>query len=145
MRIILLPITTRRALIYCQRPTQVGSARPTLVDRATTRAAKLWIQWERSETRWQQLIVQYGNKALRRIPYEEWGLKSIPPRSTKYQATGEKTTVVELAYPSFLRRPEPVMETLRRLATERRAFHQQRLWLSVIGMVITLPIGILPM
>ncbi|KAI9739139.1 MAG: hypothetical protein M1834_007352 [Cirrosporium novae-zelandiae] len=57
-------------------------------DRMTSYASTKWIEWEHEpQGSMKRTITAYGNKALQRIPYEEWGLKSIPPLSTKRQNT----------------------------------------------------------
>ncbi|KAI9887234.1 MAG: hypothetical protein M1823_000982 [Watsoniomyces obsoletus] len=150
MRLLFLPITTRRALIYCQRLNIVAAETPRLLDRITARAARTWAQWERGPKRWQQLIVENGNKALRRIPYEEWGLKSIPPISARtlsvqpHEGKSERPSTVEVAFPASFLRPDRVMAALQKLAIERQSFHRKWLWWSVIGMPITIPIALIP-
>ena len=147
MRLFLLPISSRRNLIYCQRINQVTSRRLTLVDRATSRAAQLWVQWEKSDKRWQKSITEYGNKVFRRIPYEEWGLKSIPPLSTRRKAEelqGRETAPVSVTFPAARIPPGSINGILKTLATERQALHWKRLWWSVVGMPITAPIALIP-
>lgn len=155
MRLLFLPISTRRALIYCQRlnqTTQLTVERQTLVDRATTRAAQLWARLEKGDKRWQQLIVRYGNKALRQIPYEEWGLKSIPPMASRRMAEeaeraddkAKESEEVQVAFPSTVVGSSRVLDMLRSLATERQPFHTRWLWWSVVGMPITAPIALVP-
>jgi hypothetical protein len=179
MRLFFLPISSRRALLHCQRLNQAATGagrqeqqqqqqqqqqRQTLVDRLTARAAKKWVQWENGQRRWQQLVVKYGNKALRRIPYEEWGLKSIPPLSSRRKADGLLAQVgdadagpdkgkekdgdgarVDVAFPPTVVQPQSVLSSLRRLATQRQSFHKTRFWWCVVGMPITAPIALIPM
>lgn len=83
MRLFLLPISTRRALVYCQRPPSSAAEASSFLEKGRARAANLWASWEKKESGWQRKVVEYGNQALKRIPYEEWGLKSIPALSTR--------------------------------------------------------------
>lgn len=151
MRLFLLPISTRRTLIYCQRLNQVAQERQTLIDRLTARAANTWLQWERGDKNWQKSIVNMGNKVMRGIPYEEWGLKSIPPLSTRRRGDAlseEKRTEkekVDVAFPPRLIPPDRVGDVLRKLATERQALHARRMWWSIVGMPISAPIALIPM
>ncbi len=145
MRLFLLPISTRRALIYCQRLNVTTTEQQTLLDKATTRAAKLWASWEKKESGWQKKAVDYGNHALKRIPYEEWGLKSIPPLSARRRAeelSGKEK--VEVSFPTTLMPEGGVPEVLRKLATERQNLHKKRMLYSFIGMPMTAPIAIIP-
>ncbi|KAI9672481.1 MAG: hypothetical protein M1817_003247 [Caeruleum heppii] len=145
MRLLLLPISTRRSLLYCQRITQAPSDQSTLIDKATARASKLWIQWEKGERKWQKSVTEYGNKLLHRIPYEEWGLKSIPPLSAQRRAdeiAGQSP--VDVAFPSTIISPERVEPVMRALATERQALHRKRMWWSIVGMPISAPVALVP-
>jgi hypothetical protein len=145
MRLFLLPISTRRTLIYCQRLNVTVSEQQTLIDKATGRAAKLWASWEKKDSGWQKKVVELGNKALKRIPYEEWGLKSIPPLSARRredELSGKEE--VQVYFPPLLIPEKNVIEVLRILGTEREALHKSRLIYSFIGMPITAPIALIP-
>ncbi|UKZ73861.1 hypothetical protein TrVFT333_001514 [Trichoderma virens FT-333] len=82
MRLYLLPVSTRRTLLYANR-LNAASHDGSLVDRGAAFAARKWAQWEKMERGWQRKVVDYGNQAFRRIPFEEWGLKSVPPLSAR--------------------------------------------------------------
>lgn len=145
MRLFLLPISTRRTFIYCQRLNVTVSDQQTLLDKATRRAANLWASWEKKESGWQKKVVDYGNQALKRIPYEEWGLKSIPPLSARRQEmelSGKEE--VQVLFPSALIPEKNVLEVLRILGTEREALHKSRMIYSFIGMPISAPIALIP-
>ncbi|CAK7208488.1 hypothetical protein SBRCBS47491_000109 [Sporothrix bragantina] len=87
MRLFLLPISTRRTLLYCERLTEPPAHQLSLMDKAQNRAAKLWSDWEKKPPgSLQHRIVSSGNAGLRRIAFEEWGLKSVPPLSTRKRA-----------------------------------------------------------
>lgn len=145
MRLFLLPISTRRTLIYCQRLNVTTTSQQSWLDKGTTRAAKLWASWEKKESGWQRKVVNYGNQALKRIPYEEWGLKSIPPLSARRkeeELSGKEK--VEVQFPSPLLPEEKVLDVLRTLGTERQSLHRKRMIYCFVGMPITAPIAILP-
>lgn len=147
MRLFLVPVSTHRSLVYCQRLNRLAaSSSPNLTDRITARASATWLKWEKSDTGWQKKVTAYGNKLLERIPYEEWGLKSIPPLSRRrrdYYARGQ--THVEVEFPGKVIRREDVVGCLRWLAgEERQAFHAKWMLGSVVGMPATLPMALVP-
>lgn len=147
MRLFLLPVSTRRTLIYCQRIARNSvNARPSLLDRATTKANEIWADFEKSEVIWKKRITQYGNVILRRIPFEEWGLKTIPSLSARrHQAELSGKEKVEVLFPGLFLRPSRADAELKKLATERQDLHRKRMWWSIIAFPFTLPIALLPM
>lgn len=145
MRLFLLPISTRRTLLYCQKPHVLPADRQTLIEKTTVRAAKLWSDWERKDDGWQKKIVEYGNYALRRMPYEEWGLKSVPPLSTRRreeEILGKDKNV--LIFPRTVIPETKALDVLKTLGTERQSFHKSRLIWCFIGMPISAPFGLVP-
>jgi hypothetical protein len=145
MRLYLLPISTRRTLLYCQRLNAPTSQKQTWSDWLQAKAARTWSGWEQKDSGWQKSVVGYGNQLLRRIPYEEWGLKSVPPLSQRrMQVELKGTEKVEVVYPKTLLAMDKVPKLLHALATEREALHKRRLIWCFIGMPITAPIALLP-
>ncbi|MCJ1312083.1 hypothetical protein MMC25_005757 [Agyrium rufum] len=153
MRLYLLPISrTRSPLIYCCRVNQQLTPQTTLLDKISARANDRWLKWEKSDVKWQKRTVVYGNKLFERIPYEEWGLKSIPPLSARRKKEdldsrdGESVTVTYA--PSSLeegnREEKHVLGVLGRIATERQALHRRMMWFSIVGMPLTIPVGLIP-
>lgn len=145
MRIFLLPLTTRQALVYCQRITSKPAAQRTIFDRVTTKAVETWANWEKAEKGWKRQVVTYGNKALQRIPYQEWGLKSFPTSNPDLQA--EQITDAkkfEVIYPANVMNEEDVPKVLSRLARERKTFHYNRYIGSLIAIPFTIPFALIP-
>lgn len=71
MRVFLLPISTRRTLLYAHRLNSVAQENnQTWMEKAQNKASKMWAGWESKESGWQKKIVNWGNTAFRRIPYE---------------------------------------------------------------------------
>lgn len=150
MRLYLLPISTRRTLLYCQplhklRPPGVVTESRSWADRATDKAARVWASWERKETGWQRMTVDYGNRLLRRVPYEEWGLKSVPSLSRRRRDDeAARRDRVELIFPPSMITEANAPGVLHRLGTERQGLHKKRFLWCFAGMPLTIPIGILP-
>ncbi len=145
MRLFLLPVSTRRTLIYCQRLNVTTTEQKTYLDKGTTWAAKKWADWEMKESGWQKKVVDYGNQALKRIPYEEWGLKSIPPLSARRKAeevSGKEK--VEVSFPTTLIPEAEVSKVVRTLATERQSLHKKRMLWSFVAMPFTAPVALIP-
>lgn len=146
MRLFLLPISNQRALIYCKRLNQQLTSEQTYVEKVTSRASTTWVKWEGAKGGWQKQLTVWGNQLFKRIPYEEWGLKSIPPLSARRAVkdiNGEEDT--EVIYPSSIIKPGKVLDVLQKLATERQALHRKWMWGSIIGMPVTVPFGLIPM
>lgn len=146
MRIYLLPISTRRTLLFAHR---LAAAAPqsheTWLEKVQGKAAKTWTGWEQKESGWQKTIVNYGNHALKRISYEEWGLKSIPPLSTKRKDDEMRgDDKVEVIYPQTVMPGNKVTDVLNVLSTEREGLHRQRLIWCLIGMPISAPFALVP-
>ncbi|PFH60879.1 hypothetical protein XA68_10192 [Ophiocordyceps unilateralis] len=146
MRIFLLPVSTRRSLLYAQRLDPAdGSSRRSLVDRGAAWATSKWAQWEKKPTGWQRRVVDYGNHALRRIPFEEWGLKSVPPLSVRRREEEQAGKIrVELVFPGGAFSPHEARALVLRLATERLSLHRQRFLWSLAAMPLTLPFALVP-
>ena len=148
MRLFLLPISTRRTLIYCERVQQQlapGQKLP-ITERVINKASETWAKWEEAEKGWKKSLTTNGNRLLRRIPYEEWGLKTIPPASKKrLQDVDEGKLEFECWYPGKFLESGRVPGILKQLATEREALHKRRLWWCVAGMPVTIPFAAVPM
>ncbi|KAI4106726.1 MAG: hypothetical protein LQ339_002917 [Xanthoria mediterranea] len=150
MRLFLLPISTRRSLIYCQRLNNQLSSETTYVDRLTARASNTWLRWEKAEkgwrTGWQRKVTHYGNKLFETIPHEEWGLKSIPPLSKRRkdeELKGKKE--VEVIFPASVIAEDKVKLALREFAgDERQALHTKWMWATIISMPLSAPAALIP-
>lgn len=145
MRIFLLPLTTRQALIYCQKPLQQAAKPNSIADRVTQYAAKTWAQWETHDKGWRKTVIKYGNAGLKRIPYQEWGLKSFPPGTPKNEAqtlTEEKR--YDVVYPGNIIHEGDVSKVLYRLARERKTLHWNRFVGSMFVMPLTAPFALVP-
>lgn len=146
MRLFLLPISTRQSLIYCQRLNQQLTTQTTRIDKITTKAATTWLNWEKKDSGWQKKVTTYGNKLFQRLPYEEWGLKSIPPLSARRRKEKiDGTEEVRLEYPEGLIEPRMVQDALQMYASKaKQAYHTKWLWGSIIGMPISAPVALIP-
>lgn len=145
MRLYLLPLTASRTLLYSQRLNIATTNKQGLADKVSKKASKLWAGWEAKESGWQKKVVNYGNYALRRIPYEEWGLKSVPPISARRKDDELKgKEKIELVYPDTIIPTTKAESVVRTLATERDALHKKKLMWCLIGMPISAPFALVP-
>jgi len=147
MRLFLLPVSTRRTLIYCERVQEaVQGAKQPISDRIINKASATWAEWEKAEKGWQKKLTVYGNQLFMKIPYEEWGLKTIPPATKKrLEEVDQGKHKFECLYPGEFMKAQKASEVLKKLATERQGFHKQKLWTSVLWMPVTIPFGLIPM
>ncbi|EER27187.1 hypothetical protein D8B26_005729 [Coccidioides posadasii str. Silveira] len=146
MRLFLIPISTRRTLLYCKKTTGGVATQLSVIDRITNKAAVTWAQWEEAEQGWKKALTTYGHRVLQKIPYEEWGLKSVPPLSAKREAQELKShSPVELLYPGNVIHQSRILGTLRKLATERQDLHRRRMWWSLGVAPLTAPIALIPL
>lgn len=145
MRLFLLPVSTRRSLIYGQTVTKQVSKNLSYADKVTHKAAQTWAQWEEAEKGWKKWLVTWGNAVQKRIPFEEWGLKSIPPLNERRRAEViQQDKKVDLLFPGNAIKPDKVLSVLSKLATERQDLHRRRMWWSIIIAPFTAPVALLP-
>ena len=139
MRLFLLPISTRRTLIYFDKAQAQlgGSGKPSIHDRIVNKANATWADWENSNNKYKKRLTDYGNIMFNRISYEEWGLKTVPSNTDHLGPT-------EVLFPGRFLHKDRVPGILRAMATERQALHKQRFWYSILGLPLTLPVGLLP-
>lgn len=146
MRLFLIPISTRRALIYARPLRRDASKELSLLDKATTKVAKTWASWEEAEGGWKKHLVTWGNRVQQRIPFEEWGLKSIP--SLTSQRRSDEThgkRKIDVLFPGNAVRLEKVPGILHTIATERQEFHRKKMIWSLVLAPITAPFALVPM
>ncbi|KAH7128233.1 mitochondrial K+-H+ exchange-related-domain-containing protein [Dendryphion nanum] len=148
MRLFLLPISTRRSLIYCEKLHQKAVSERSIIDKVTIKASETWVAWEKDEKApwaWKKKVTYYGNQALKRIPYEEWGLKTIPALTDKRKkAILEGREKYQVMFPGLYLPQEKVPEILKKLASERQTMHRSKLMWSIIGMPFTAPFMLIP-
>ncbi|PYH79118.1 hypothetical protein BO82DRAFT_356707 [Aspergillus uvarum CBS 121591] len=145
MRIFIVPISTRRALIYARPVGQALSKERTIVDKITNKAAETWAKWEEADKGWKKHLVSWGNRVQQRIPYQEWGLKSIPSLSSQQRIDKTYgTKKVDVLFPGNAVRSEKLHSLLQAIATERQDLHRKRMWWSFLATPLTIPVGLLP-
>jgi len=139
MRIFLLPVSTRRTLIYCEK-LQLGD-QPSISDKVVNKATTTWTSWEKYEKGWQRKITDYGNQLFRRIPFEEWGLKTLPPLS---ETTKDAARITDVLFPGTFLDKTVAPGILQKIATSRQGLHKNKLIWSVVGMPISAPFALVP-
>jgi hypothetical protein len=148
MRLFLLPISTRRSLLYCEKLHEKPLNERNLYDKITIKANETWAAWEKDEKapgNWKKKVTFYGNQALKRIPYEEWGLKTIPALTAKRrQEILEGRSKDQVIFPGLYMREQNVPGELGKWAKERQAMHRSKLIWSVVIMPFTAPFMLVP-
>lgn len=168
MRLLIVPLTTKQAFVYCQHTAAPAAAaaikvKPRLDDRLAERAVKLWTSWETSPTKWKQSIVRYTNILLEKIPYEEYSLKSIPSRRSilkqvqelEQKKRDQQTTssgtlkepckhLIEVVYPPSAITQSRAHEVLKSLAHNGVQTHLKYMLISLGVAPLTLPFVLIP-
>lgn len=148
MRLFLLPISTRRSLIYCENTSTKPPADRSYYDKLTLKANETWAAWEKDTKaigNWKHKVTFYGNRALTRIPYEEWGLKTIPALTAqRKQDILDGKTKCHVLFPGRYLPEARVAGLLQKLARDRQALHRTRLIWSVVIMPFTAPFMLVP-
>jgi len=148
MRLFLLPISTRRSLIYCETIHQKAPADRSYLDKATLKASETWVAWEKDTKAiwdWKKKVTFYGNSALKRIPYEEWGLKTLPALSAaRKQSIIDGKEKYEVMFPGRYLSPQKLPGILEKLAKERQTMHRSKLLWSIVIMPFTAPFMLIP-
>ena len=150
MRLFLLPVSTRRSLIYCQKRTTESSGRLSWwsnpVQKITLKSSETWLGWEKYNKGWRKQVTVYGNKLFQRLPYEEWGLKSIPTLTAKRKREElEGKITSHLEYPGNLLDSEAAQKALQDYGSDaRQSFHRKWFWLSCLGAPFTFPFAAIP-
>ncbi|KAJ5161602.1 hypothetical protein N7492_006994 [Penicillium capsulatum] len=145
MRLFLIPISTRRALIYARPLQKDVSKELSLLDRATSKAAATWASWEEAEAGWKKRLVTWGNGMQQRIPFEEWGLKSIPSLNAQRRIDeNHENTKINVLFPGNAVRLDKIPGILHTIATERQEFHRKKMLWSFGLAPFTAPLGLIP-
>jgi hypothetical protein len=148
MRLFLLPISTRRSLIYCEQIHEKAPKDRNIIDKATIKASETWVAWEKdtkSLWNWKKNVTFYGNSALKRIPYEEWGLKTLPSLTPqRKQAIIDGTSKHQVLFPRRYLEADKVAGVLGNMAKERQLMHRSKLLWSIVIMPFTAPFMLVP-
>ncbi|KAJ6145762.1 hypothetical protein N7470_009657 [Penicillium chermesinum] len=130
MRLFLIPISTRRALIYA-RPLRKDIAKElSMLDRVTTKAAQQWAKWEEAESGWKKQLVTWGEQSSATYSIRRMGAKEYPVS----QITTEGNAVHVEKIPSLLHK----------IATERQEFHKSKMRWSLGTAPLTAPFALIP-
>lgn len=135
-------------MIYCEKLHEKALTERSRLDKLTAKASETWAAWEKDEKaigNWKKKVTFYGNQALKRIPYEEWGLKTMPALTTKRKNDIiEGKEKVHVMFPGLYLQPERVSVILQKLASERQAMHKKKLIWSIVIMPFTAPFMLVP-
>jgi hypothetical protein len=145
MRLFVVPISTQRALIYSRPLSRDIAKELSVLDRVTNKAAETWAKWEEADKGWKKHLVTWGNKVQQRIPFEEWGLKSIPSLKAQRRLDESfETKKVDVLFPGNAIKADKLRSILRKIATERQDLHRKKMWWSLIAAPFTAPVALIP-
>ncbi|KAJ5493905.1 hypothetical protein N7463_009992 [Penicillium fimorum] len=145
MRLFLVPISTKRILIYARPLSKDIAKELSIIDRITTKAAETWAKWEEADKGWKMHLVRWGNSVQQRIPFEEWALKSIPSFKAQQRINGDHGKAkIDVLFPGNAVRLDRIQDVLRKIATERQELHRKKMMWSLIAAPITAPLGLIP-
>ncbi|KAF9884129.1 hypothetical protein FE257_002250 [Aspergillus nanangensis] len=145
MRLFIIPISTRRALIYSRPLRKDVPKQLSWTDKITNKAAETWAKWEEADKGWKKNLVSWGNRVQQRIPYQEWGLKSIPSLNAQRrldESHGSKK--IDVLFPGNAINADKLESILRTMATERQDLHRKRMMWSFIAAPFTAPVALIP-
>ncbi len=144
MRIILLPITRSRTLLYCVQPAAPAGTSSGIGQRIIDKSTALWAQWQAAPGGWKKRVTVYGDSLLSRIPADEWSLRTVPSLRTVQKQLGDAPRKpVELLFPASFLRQEAASDVLTRLAA-RQQLHRRWALLSIAGMPLVMPFALVP-
>lgn len=135
-------------MLYCEKLHEKPPNERNIFDKVSIKANETWAAWEKDEKallNWKKKVTFYGNQALKRIPYEEWGLKTMPALTAKRkQAILEGREKYQVIFPRMYLHENKIPGILKQLATERQGMHRSRLIWSVVIMPFTAPFMLIP-
>lgn len=169
MRFIVVPLSTKQCMVYCQRTLPLSSKNPRIDDRVATKVSVTWEKWKASDTKWKVALVRWVDTMLERISYQEWTLKTIPAQSavlrrlkesassssssssapTKFVKNlaniAEPHTIekIPIIHPSIISKGL-ISNQLTGLAHRGLTHHWKYFWYSAIGAPLTLPMALVP-
>lgn len=148
MRLFLLPVSTRRTLIYCEKLHQKAQSERNILDKLTNKASETWVAWEqdsKAPLNWKKRVTLAGNQALNRIPFEEWGLKTLPALTAKRKAAiVDGTEKYQVSFPGLYLHEDKVPGILKKLAQEKQAMYRKKMIYSIVAMPFTAPFMLVP-
>lgn len=162
MRLVVVPLSLKESMVYCQKThLPLARAKPRIDDRMAIKANKVWSEWSKSDVKWKRSIVDWANKAMQRISYDEWSLKTIPAKSAVMRRTANDTHVtveeikrdqlapkdmelISVEYAGKFVSQDAIINRLSVLTDRGLSHHKRFFWLSAIGAPLTLPVAALP-
>ncbi|KAI5307037.1 hypothetical protein KEM56_005430 [Ascosphaera pollenicola] len=113
MRLFLIPVARGRTLLYCKKVDNVqAAATSNWHDKLQYKTAQKWAEWAQADKGWKKHTVQWGDKVMQRVPFEEWGLKSVSPLKKSAREEVLKGKAIELLYPKNIIQESRVLSEL---------------------------------
>lgn len=157
IHLVAIPITTHKAFVYCRHQKALTGSRPSLNSKAVEWGHRAWSKLEKSNLKVNIKTVQFVNKLLAKIPWEETCLRSVPSQNSivrelcnAQDAKGVKVKEasykpIPVYYPSSMIPETTISSQLSTYAKDGCSKHLKYLVYSLLGIPLTIPFIIVPL
>ncbi|KAM3159537.1 hypothetical protein ACU8KH_05622 [Lachancea thermotolerans] len=166
VKLIAIPITNKRIFLYHKHSSEILNMNSRIVryeTKITEKARKIWSKLEKSPREINQKLVRMVNSQLDKTPWTEDSLNTVPSegyilktvmenqesRNLTYQEWFKNVDKLDVRpvcmyYPQSVMSERAVREQLKSLWDHGLNYHKKQMWLSILGLPLTLPVVLVP-